>query len=110
MKDSNYYVLRARARQIEIERRQGITKLAVTVIGIALIVMLLADMAKTERPYTETTVMVSAASGRGTLWDIAREYCPADMDIRKYIDYIESDNDCTALIRNGDVLTVRLYE
>lgn len=64
-------------------------------------------LCKNERRYTTDTVVVHSG---GTLWDIAGEYCPADMDRRDYIEYIIQDNDCTSLLQCGDILTVRIYE
>lgn len=82
------------------------------IAGITAISMLLVGMSiqrKNNRSYIEDTVIVSNAAGMGTLWDIAKEHCPADMDIYEYIEYIKKDNDCTALLHNGDVLTIRRY-
>lgn len=46
-----------------------------------------------------------------TLWSIALLYCPNDMDVRDYIDFIQEDNYIeNSLIRNGDVIEVRRYE
>lgn len=61
---------------------------------------------KSDREYTETTVAVHSGD---TLWSIAEEYCPDDMDKREYVRHIMTDNECCADIRIGDVLTVRCY-
>jgi hypothetical protein len=54
-------------------------------------------------------VNVRVLSG-DTLWGIAREYCPKDMDIRDYISRIEGHNQIDAgCLTAGEILQVPVY-
>ena len=74
-----------------------------------IIVALLLSGGKADKPqtYVEDTVVVRSGD---TLWGIADMYCPEGMDKREYVRKLEADNDCSANIRAGQVLTVRVYE
>ena len=74
---------------------------------VAAAALRLAGAGKVQSEYSEETVTVQSGD---TLWGIADAYCPDDMDKREYIREIEADNDCTSVIRPGNVLTVRVYE
>ena len=45
-----------------------------------------------------------------TLWTIAEEYCPEDMDIRKYIYEVEKLNDITAELSIGQTIILLTTE
>lgn len=99
-------IARIHRKQAQKNKRNRRLLLCGIIIAVVTSVILLAGAKEKETTYTETTVYVTAGD---TLWSIAQEYCPSNMDIRKYIHIIEQDNDCTATIHNGDVLTVRVY-
>lgn len=90
-----------------VNKRKFVTSSAVLLAII--VVALLLSGGKTDKPqtYVEDTVVVHKGD---TLWEIAEVYCPSDMDMREYVRAIELDNDCTANIRAGQILTVRVYE
>lgn len=89
------------------ERRAECLTACGIIAATALAAVLLAGAVRTEREYGEKTVTVRSGD---TLWSVAEQYCPDNMDKREYVHIIETDNDCTANIRNGDILTVRIYE
>lgn len=99
-------IKRAKRLQEQAERRVRITAMCIAIAAVIATVVLLVG-SKADREYTETTVLIHSGD---TLWEIAELYCPDNMDKREYIHLIMSDNDCTANIRSGDVLTVRKYE
>lgn len=101
------FIARAKHRQELSERREKRIAICGIIVIIGIVASLLSSAEFAKRDYTETTVIVSTGD---TLWTIAKEYCPNDMDIRRYINHIQKDNDCTADIHNGDILTVRCYE
>lgn len=100
-------ICRHREYTERVQKRKNILKACGIIVAVAVIAALLAGAGRTERKYTEDTVMVHSGD---TLWGIAEQYCPEDMDKREYIRMIREDNDCTANIRNGDILTIRVYE
>lgn len=89
-------------------KREKIAMVAGVIVVSLIISGVSIHRAKRYADYTEDTVIVSKANG--TLWDIAKEHCPEDMDIRTYIHFIKEDNNCTSNIRNGQVLTIRKYK
>lgn len=99
-------VARVKRLQKRAERRRRITAVCCGVAAITAAAVLLCG-GGADREYRETTVTVHSGD---TLWEIASEYCPEDMDKRKYIHIIQDDNGCGADIRSGDVLTVRVYD
>ena len=102
-----YHVERAKQLQKRNERRANTLTACGIIAAVAVAAVLLAGAGKAEREYTEEVVMVQSGD---TLWGISELYCPEDMDKREYIHAIEADNDCGAVIRPGDALTVRVYE
>lgn len=76
-------------------------------LAIIVAALLLSGGKADKQAYVEDTVVVHKGD---TLWGIAEVYCPESMDKREYIRTIEADNDCTANIRAGQILTVRVYE
>lgn len=107
----NYYVARARARQEKFERRKKKVTVYIAMLAvIGIVVLLVGASMPGEREYTKDIVVVNSAMDRGTLWEIARLYCPADMDVRDYIRDMKKDNNCTNIIHDGDILMVRMYE
>ena len=105
-KTAAYYVERAERRRIRNERRANALTACGIIAAVAVAAVLLAGAGKAEREYTEDVIIVQSGD---TLSGIAEMYCPNDMDKREYVHMLEVDNDCTALIRPGDVLTVRRY-
>lgn len=102
-----YHVERAKRLQERNERRADILTACGIIAAVAAAALLLAGAGRAEREYSEETVTVQSGD---TLWGIAEQYCPDDMDKRDYIRAIEADNECTSAIKVGDVLTVRVYE
>jgi Tfp pilus assembly protein FimV len=100
------HIDRAMAREEHIRKQRTQILTAAAIIAIFALVLLLSS-ARTEREYAEDTVTVRSGD---TLWSIASEYCPEGMDKRDYVQLLQSDNGCTADIRVGDVLTVRVYK
>lgn len=86
------------------------TALIVTALVATYVIYMISYYQDTHRTYTEEIIMVSSYDGQGTLWDIAKKYCPDYIETGDYIEYIKMDNDCTSVIHNGDRLTVRIYE
>ena len=102
-----YHVERAQRLQRRNERRANILTACGIIAAVALLAVLLAGAGRAEREYSEETVTVRSGD---TLWGIAEQYCPDDMDKRDYVHMLEVDNGCTSAIKAGDVLTVRVYE
>lgn len=102
-----YHIERAKRLQERNERRADILTACGIIAAVAAAALLLAGAGRAEREYSEETVTVRSGD---TLWGIADMYCPEGMDKREYIRAIEADNDCSANIRAGQVLTVRVYE
>ena len=90
-----------------VDKKKFITSSAVLLAIIVAALLLSGGKADKPQTYVEDTVIVRSGD---TLWGIADMYCPEGMDKREYIRTIESDNDCGANIRAGQVLTVRVYE
>lgn len=89
-----------------VNKRKFVTSSAVLLAIIVVALLLSGGKADKPQTYVEDTVVVHKGD---TLWGIAEVYCPEGMDKREYIRAIELDNDCTANIRIGDVITVRRY-
>lgn len=89
-----------------VNKRKFITSSAV-LLAIIVAALLLSGGKADKQTYVEDTVVVRSGD---TLWGIADTYCPEYMDKREYVRTIEADNDCSANIRAGQVLTVRVYE
>lgn len=100
-----YHVERAKRLQKRNERRANALTACGIIAAVAVIAVLLAGAGK-PREYTEEVITVRSGD---TLWNIADAYCPDNMDKREFIRIIEADNECDAVIRVGDVLTVRRY-
>lgn len=63
---------------------------------------------KSERAVITETHVIAVGE---TLWDIAREYCPEDMDIREYIDDITTRNRLNgAVIHEGETIEILTYK
>lgn len=111
MYDENGIALqRCMARITKMQEKADRKAKAITFFGIFIAVVFMSILlvgGKVDREFTEKTVMVHNGD---TLWNIAKEYCPSHMDIRRYINLIQEDNDCSADIHYGDILTVRCYE
>lgn len=111
MYDENGIALqRCKAKIRKMQAKADRQAKAITACGIIFAVVVISILligGKAEKSYTEATVMVHKGD---TLWNIAKEYCPSHMDIRRYINLIQEDNDCSADIHYGDILTVRCYE
>lgn len=90
-----------------VDKRRFAMSSAVLITIIVAVLLLSGGKADKQQAYVEDTVIVHKGD---TLWGIAELYCPSDMDKREYVRAIEADNDCTANIRVGDVITVRVYE
>ena len=90
-----------------VDKRRFAMSSAVLIAIIVAALLLSGGKADKPQTYVEDTVIVRSGD---TLWGIADMYCPEGMDKREYIRTIEADNDCTANIRVGDVITVRRYE
>lgn len=90
-----------------VDKRRFAMSSAVLLAIIVAALLLSGGKADKPQTYVEDTVIVRSGD---TLWGIADMYCPEYMDKREYIRAIELDNDCTANIRVGDVITVRVYE
>lgn len=88
-----------------VNKRKFVTSSAV-LLAIIVVALLLSGGKADKQAYVEDTVVVHKGD---TLWGIADIYCPEGMDKREYVRAIELDNDCTANIRVGDVITVRRY-
>ena len=101
-----YHVERANRLQKRNERRANSLTACGIIAAVAVAAVLLAGAGK-PREYSEETVTVRSGD---TLWGIAEQYCPDDMDKRDYVHMLEVDNGCTSAIKAGDVLTVRVYE
>lgn len=101
-------IRRARERQKMLEQRARAIKAAVyAVFGIILVLLILGMSEQKEREYTEGTYTVMTGD---TLWSIAEEYCPSDMDKRDYIDKLRADNSVGSVIHAGDILNIRMYD
>lgn len=70
------------------------------IIGV-LIATSLAPVPKVELEGKTYTIMQG-----DTLWSIADEFCPNEMDLREYINKLESENGITADIYPGQIITV----
>ena len=69
-------------------------------------IMILDDGTIYTPPITETVVV-----GYGdTLWEICREYCPDNMDIREYIAQIERFNNINANVYRGQKIKMLIIE
>ena len=89
-----------------VDKRRFAMSSAVMLAIIVAALLLSGGKADKPQTYVEDTVVVHKGD---TLWGIAELYCPEGMDKREYVRAIELDNDCTANIRVGDVITVRRY-
>lgn len=98
---------RIHRREVQREKQNKRLLFCGIVTAVAITVVLFAGAREKSKVYTETTVYVTAGD---TLWSIAEMYCPDNMDKREYIHIIEKENDCTANIHSGDILTIRVYE
>lgn len=94
-------------KKLKIVNKRRFAMSSAVLLAIIVAALLLSG-GKADKPqtYVEDTVVVHKGD---TLWGIADMYCPEGMDKREYIRAIEADNDCTANIRIGDVITVRRY-
>lgn len=76
-------------------------------VYILLIVCSIIQIVQQKSTYEENIVeSIYVVSQGDTLWDIAKEYCPSNMDIRDYIYDIKERNDISGTIHNGQVLEV----
>ncbi len=100
-------IRRAQLRQRKNERKARVVTACIVCAAVVLVALLLAGAWRAEREYSEDVVIVRSGD---TLWGLAEMYCPNDMDKRDYVRTLQSDNDCGAVIRAGDVLTVRVYD
>lgn len=88
---------------------KNVTKEIVAVIIAAIITILLAYgfvklAARPVHDFETTTYCVDRGE---TLWSIAKQYCPDDMDIRDYIKLIVRENELTTTtLQPGQILTI----
>ena len=93
--------------KLKIVNKRRFAMSSAVMLAIIIVALLLSGGKADKQTYVEDTVVVHKGD---TLWGIAELYCPEGMDKREYVRAIEADNDCTANIRVGDVITVRVYE
>lgn len=94
-------------KKLKIVDKRRFAMSSAVLISIIVVALLLSGGKADKQAYVEDTVVVRSGD---TLWGIAELYCPEGMDKREYIRTLEADNDCSANIRAGQVLTVRVYE
>ena len=93
-------------KKLKIVDKRRFAMSSAVLLAIIVAALLLSGGKADKQAYVEDTVVVRSGD---TLWGIAELYCPERMDKREYVRAIELDNDCTANIRVGDVITVRRY-
>lgn len=93
-------------KKLKIVNKRRFAMSSAVLLSIIIVALLLSGGKADKQTYVEDTVIVRSGD---TLWGIANMYCPEGMDKREYVRAIELDNDCTANIRVGDVITVRRY-
>lgn len=74
---------------------------------VIIILLLIILMNAREKTYTFATDTYTIQQGE-TLWSIAKQYKPADMDIREYIDLLERTNGITANVQVNQEITILL--
>ena len=94
-------------KKLKIVDKRRFAMSSAVLLAIIVAALLLSGGKADKQAYVEDTVVVHKGD---TLWGIADMYCPEGMDKREYIRTLEVDNDCSANIRAGQVLTVRVYE
>ena len=71
---------------------------------LALIVFTYISISGCSKNGTQTEKMVYIVQAGDTLWDIAEEYCPNNMDLRDYYLNIKEDNGLETLVIHPDMV------
>lgn len=92
---------------------KNILKVIVTLITIAIILapiyLALFDISESSFCSEEWTEKVYCVESGDTLWDIAEDYCPENVDIRDYIDAVEERNGIDSMLYAGQELIIFEY-